>query len=332
MTHRKDGLWQEVVIIDGKRKYFYGKTKAAVMKKLREWQEGNERGELFREVVLDWREEHWETLVHSTARSYEPSIKRAIAQFPSQSIKEITAAQIEAHIRELAAQKYSKKTVTRQLNVYNMVFNYAIRNGMIQYNPCAAVRVPAGLPVKNRELPSDADFETVRNSEWLLPFFLLYSGCRRGEALAICYEDIDIENKVIHINKAVGYQGNRPYIKHTKTDAGRRDIILLDILAERIPKGKKGLVFPNKKGELYTETEIVRTWAAWQQENQTTVTAHQLRHGYATILFDAGLDAKDAQYLLGHTTIAMTQDVYTHIRQQRQKITAEKLNFYVNNV
>ena len=332
MTHRKDGLWQEVVTINGKKKYFYGKTKAAVMKKLREWQEGNERGELFREVALDWREEHWQHLVPSTARSYEASVKRAISQFPTQSVKDITASQIEAHIRDLAAKKYSKKIVTRQLNVYNMIFNFAIRKDLVRYNPCSAVRVPSGLPVKKRELPSDADLEVVKNSEWLLPFFLLYSGCRRGEALAIRYEDIDFENRVIHITKAVGYKDNTPYLKVTKTDAGRRDIILLDILADRIPKNKTGLIFPNKQGELYKDSQIRRAWAKWQLENKTDVTAHQLRHGYATILFDAGLDTKDAQYLLGHTTIAMTQDVYTHIRQQRQRITAEKLNSYVNNV
>ncbi len=332
MTHRKDGLWQEVVTINGKKKYFYGKTKAAVMKKLREWQEEFDRGELFREIVLDWREEHWQHLEPSSSKCYEACVKRAIAAFPTQTIKEITASQIDAEIRNLVAQRFSKKIVARQLNIYNMIFNYAILKEYIKYNPCAAVRVPSGLPAKKRELPSDRDIEIVKKSDWLFPFFLLFSGCRRGEALALRYEDIDFENKIIHITKSVGFKNSAPYLKTTKTEAGRRDIILLDVLADRIPKNKTGLIFPNKQGELYKEMQIRRAWEKWQKENDTAVTAHQLRHGFATILFDAGLDTKDAQHLLGHTTIAMTQDVYTHIRKQRQSLTAEKLNEYVKNV
>lgn len=53
---------------------------------------------------------------------------------------------------------------------------------------------------------------------------------------------------------------------------------------------------------------------------------HQLRHSYATMLFECGIEVKDAQDLLGHSTIAMTQDVYTHIRDKRKEDTAALLN------
>ena len=55
-------------------------------------------------------------------------------------------------------------------------------------------------------------------------------------------------------------------------------------------------------------------------------TPHQLRHAYATILFDAGLDDKDAQELLGHANISTTRDIYTHITQKRREKTAAILN------
>lgn len=61
------------------------------------------------------------------------------------------------------------------------------------------------------------------------------------------------------------------------------------------------------------------------------LTPHQLRHGFATILFEAGIDEKDAQELLGHSSISVTRDTYTHIRRTRKEQTAEKLNSYTES-
>ncbi len=330
MTRRSDGLWQEAMTINGKRKYFYGKTKADVLKKIKNFEEQQEGGILFSEVAENWWEEHSEKVVHSTMHGYHARFVCAVETFKDRYIKDITAQEIANLLKALQLKKYSQKVISTQLNVINMIFNKAIINGDIMHNPCSAVQLPKGLPKKKRELPTDIDFETVENSDWLLPFFLLYTGCRRGEALAVTYEDIDWEKKIIHINKAVGFKENKPYIKSTKTEAGFRDVVLLDKLAERLDKSKTGLIFPNNKGEMWHDSMLTRKWKQWQRRNNTTVTAHQLRHGYATILFEAGLEAKDAQYLLGHSTIAMTQDIYTHIRQARQKEYASKLNDFFN--
>lgn len=330
MTRRSDGLWQESMTINGKRKYFYGKTKADVLKKIRDYQELKENGILFSEVAEDWWEEHAEKVVPSTMHGYHARFEVALEYFKDRYIKDITTQEITNLLKTLQNKKYSGKVISTQLNVINMIFNKAIVNGDITYNPCSAIHIPKGLPKKKRELPTDKEFEVVENSDWLLPFFLLYTGCRRGEALAVTYEDIDWEKKIIHINKAVGFKGNTPYIKSTKTEAGFRDVVLLDKLAAKLDRSKTGLIFPNSKGELWHESMLTRKWKQWQRRNNTTVTAHQLRHGYATILFEAGLEAKDAQYLLGHSTIAMTQDIYTHIRQTRQKEYASKLNDFFN--
>jgi len=331
MTKRKDGLWQEVVSCGGKRKYFYGRTKADVLRKIQAYREKTQTGELFETVAEMWREEHYQKVVPSTARGYEASFKRAVKAFANQPVKAVSSRDVDILLRSLALEGYGKKVVAAQRNVLNMIFNYAFVKGYVTSNPCLPVSLPSGLKSARRALPSEKDLAAVQSSEWLFPFFLLYTGCRRGEALAVTYEDIDRENNVIHINKAVGYKDNHPFIKPPKTESGVRDIILLDALKKRIPEGT-GLLFHNRKGELYLDSQIRRAWAEWQRKTGTTITAHQLRHAYATILLDAGIDAKDAQYLLGHSTIAMTQDIYTHIRRQRQQITASKLNDYVNKV
>ncbi len=330
MTRRTNGLWQEALTINGKRKFFYGKTKAEVLKKIQDYKGEVERGRLFSDVAKEWWEEHEKKVVPSTMHGYTARYNYALQIMGNTPIKNITPQEISTVIKTLQNKKYSRKVVATQLNIFNMVFNKAIIDGDIIYNPCSAIQVPKGLPKKRRELPTDKDIEIVKNSDWLFPFFLLYTGCRRGEALAVTYEDVDWEKKIIHITKAVGYKNNEPYIKSTKTESGCRDIVLLDKLAERLPRNKSGLIFTNTLGQLYHDSNIQRKWKQWQKANNTNVTAHQLRHAYATILFEAGIEVKDAQYLLGHSTVSVTQDIYTHIRKERQEHTAEKLNAYLN--
>jgi integrase len=330
MTKRKDGTYQEAITINGKRKYFYGKTKAEVLRKIQEYQGEVERGRLFKDVAEEWWEEHEKKVVPSTLRGYNARYEYAVNFFGDEPIKGIPATEIANMLAVLQNKGYSKKVVTTQLNVINMIFCHGMLHGDCNFNPCVAVPIPKGLPKKKRELPTEDELKSVEESEWLFPFFLLYTGCRRGEALAVTYEDIDWDKKVIHINKAVGYDGNEPYIKSTKTEAGCRDVILLDKLAERIPKNKHGLIFTNTLGKMYHDSNIQRKWKQWQRNNNTEVTAHQLRHAYATILFEAGVNVKDAQTLLGHSTIAVTQDIYTHISNSRREETAKTLNEFLS--
>lgn len=329
MTRRADGLYQEVIKVNGKKKYFYGRTKAEVLRKIQEYQGEVERGRLFKDVAEEWWEEHEKDVVPSTMHGYKARFKCAIETFGEKAIKNIATSEISSLLKSLQKKDYGKKVILTQLNVLNMIFSHAL-NKDIDINPCSAAELPKGLKKRKRELPTDAELEIVKNSDWLFPFFLLYTGCRRGEAIALTYEDIDWNRKIIHINKSVGYRGNEPYIKSPKTEAGYRDIILLDKLAERIPKNKHGLIFPDGEGKIYHESVLTRKWQRWARDNNVSCTPHQLRHGYATLLFEAGIEVKDAQYLLGHSTVSMTQDVYTHIRNSRHIATAQKLNEYIS--
>lgn len=183
------------------------------------------------------------------------------------------------------------------------------------------------MKTKGRTLPSDDILRIIDQTEWLLPFFLLYSGLRRGEVVALTYGDIDRENKLIRVNKAAGYADNIPFLKAPKSQAGNRNVILIDKLAARIPDGPPdNLIFPGKNGEMFHSKAFYDAWYNWEAEMGIKVTPHQLRHGFATLLLEAGLDTKDAQEQLGHSSEAMTKDIYEHIRDSRRKISAEKLN------
>jgi integrase len=328
---RPDGLHEAIRVIKGKRVAFRGRTDAEVERKMLAYKGEVERGRLFKDVAADWKEFHYKTLSPTTAHGYEASYKRAVGALGERPIKEIKPAEVDAQMQALKAKHYGKKTVSTMLLVLNQIFRKAVIDGEIEINPCAAVSVPKGLDQQPRAFPSDRDIEAVKKGKdipgGLLPYFILYSGCRRGEAIALTYGDIDRENKEIHITKSVYFEHNQPKKKLPKTRAGVRDIILLDRLADALPKGKpEELLFPGPDGNYINEAKLRRDWKKWQQAAGTNVTAHQLRHGYATMLFEAGIDEKDAQELLGHASIMMTKDVYTSIRQKRKAKTAKKLN------
>ena len=92
-------------------------------------------------------------------------------------------------------------------------------------------------------------------------------------------------------------------------------------LREKITPGT-GLVFPGAKEHL-TEGEFLVQWNRYVKESGITCTPHELRHSYATILWENGIDPKDAQYLLGHAQLSTTMDIYTDIREAHmQKVRA----------
>lgn len=95
-----------------------------------------------------------------------------------------------------------------------------------------------------------------------------------------------------------------------------------------LPKGKlRGYLFTEEDGKtLLSRSRASRLWSEWQKEAGTTLTAHQVRHGYATALLEAGVDPKVAQKLLGHAQISTTLDIYTHVRDEAIKDAAARMN------
>ena len=155
----------------------------------------------------------------------------------------------------------------------------------------------------------------------------LFTGCRRGELLALQYEDINREEGTIIISKSVYFVANKPYIKVPKTEAGKRIIPLLQPLEQILPKKKTGYIL-NQNGNLLTDKQARTLWDKTCQEIGVSCTLHQLRHAYATRLYDLEIDVKSAQQIMGHADIATTQKIYTHLSMERKKQKFEKLKYF----
>ncbi len=337
MFKRADGRWCEKIKINGTTKYIYAKTKRELTKKIREDCYAAQHGDLFEEVAEAWKEEHFETLTPNSRKPYNGAYNRALKYLSGKCIRDVGKNHIVKILEDMKAQGLAKKTVATQLLVLNLIFKYAILYDYVEENPCEHVEPPKNLKKTKRNMPSEEDIEKIiehvdDDPFGLFAYFLYYTGCRFGEALAIQGGDIDIESGEVRITKSV-YFDDGAKVKTPKTESGTRTVPLLDCLKEKLPHLENDeYLFSHleDRSEPYTQSRIFTQWKKYRERLEIDCTPHQLRHAYATLLYDAGLTTKDAQTILGHATIEMTADIYTHITGSRAKTNASVLNKFVN--
>lgn len=341
MLKRADGRWQDQITLPGmkKPKYFYGKTQKEVKQKMTAWKQEQVEGKTFQKASEAWEEEHSQRSSYNTQRAYQAPLKRLRDAFGRKKVQDITPDEVNAYLKRLAGKGYAQRTMSIEFACLNMICDFAIIRGWATVNPCGPVKLPGGLHKERRTIPTDGQLEAVKKGVGepfgLFPYMLLYTGMRKGELLALRWEDIDRDAGVIHVTKSVYHAGSAPIVKEPKTESGKRTVVLLDALREVLPEEGEGYVFGGKKP--LTDYQFRASWGAWAKAvglgpgglGATDVTPHQLRHAFATILYDAGVGEVDTMQLMGHSSIKVTREVYTHIRQERMEQTTAQINKYL---
>lgn len=197
----------------------------------------------------------------------------------------------------------------------------------------------------------------------LWAMLMLLCGLRRGEMMALTWDCVDIVNRQIKVKQVAVIQSNQAIIEErAKTVAGIRVLPICTPLLEAllaVPEDKRdGFVCLSSKGRQLTESAFSRGWdgfnlamqrilngeevvqqgrrekleskikAAKQAGREYTifkVQAHDLRHTFATSLYDCGVQVKAAQYYLGHADIRMTLGLYTHLSERRENDSRSRL-------
>ena len=328
MTKRKDGLYEQKITINGKRHTFYGKTKAEINVKIRNFKEKEEQGALFADVADEWWEVHSLKLAPNSLKNYKPSYNRAIEHFNQTPIKDIAPQDISNYIKKFSRNR-AEKTVKTQLLVLNLIFSYAVENGYTMFNVVRDITIPKNLPKEKRTSPLSSDIEKVKNNTHvdfgMFAYWLLYTGLRRGELLALRWEDVNMKERTITINKSLCMKNGKPFIKDTKTKTSTSVIPIINALYARLEPKKSGIIFTNKYGDYMTDMQFQRRWKKYCDEIEITATPHQFRHAYATMLFENDIPATEAQALLRHAQVSTTMDIYTDLRKEKQKKIFEKV-------
>lgn len=349
-TLRSDGRYVATYTDSTGRHHLYDRDPEKLYRKLQQKTSPEEALiPTFREIAEAWERQHREQITSRTWNNYEPHYRAILARHGDKPIEEVTAQVVSNHLATAKARGYSATVVNSIRSVYRMIFDYAIVNDYAHFNPVTSVRLPKGLKRGKRTAPTDAQIKLILTSTdapfGLFPFFLLCTGMRKSEALALTWDDIDLESGEISVTKSLDYTvGASPTIKPPKTDAGVRTVPIVDPLREKLltamETSSSPYVFPaqsstrgGKGGGLMTLRGYEGAWLRWCQtvglvdeDGKPTITAHNLRHGTATLMFELGVDELTAQKILGHSRVEITREIYTDLRNSQKMHSVDKFN------
>lgn len=243
------------------------------------------------------------------------------------------------------------------------VIDFAIKRGYIETNPFTYVDMPVATS-KKVTVNTEDEAENFYTREQLIKFLscleqesnykayalfrlLAFSGMRKGEALALTWNDLNFTTNELRINKALSRgKDNKLYVKSTKTGVARTikmDDNTVAILKEWKKKQKqeylklgfntlqpKQLIFSNERNE-YLQPTKTRKWIVHVQDKYDlgTITTHGLRHTHCSLLFEAGASIKEVQDRLGHTDVQTTMNIYTHVTKEAKEEAILKFANYI---
>ena len=338
LTKRKDGRFMKTKTINGKKISFYSsepterKAERDIERQMLEYSHRESLGKKLSEVCDEWEDVHYKSIKAQTEQRYKSYVKRFSHFFDGEYIKKITASDIERFLQSMVLEGFSTKTIKDQASIVKQIIRYAIIKGYTKENPAQYITPPKGKAKVIREALTDDDVKKIKSDRFSdfgkIAYFLLYTGLRKGELLALTYGDIDYKNATISINKSVEHIGNKPRISTTKTQAGVRLVPLPDVLRPIVKQGKHkntDLIF-SEDGELMHKSYFREHWIRHCKSIGIDATPHQLRHTYATMLFEWNISEKDAQSIMGHSDISITHNIYTHIRESRITNTINSIN------
>lgn len=298
-------------------------------------------------IIDEWYEEHGREVSHNTDKVYGYAVRRIKEAFTGYA-GDYKPLDVKRYMTDFESRGYSHDSAQIELSVLKQVFAHAVLRGDVDTSPATEVHVSRGLQRKKRNALTEEQEIAVANyrgEDWLFGYMLLYTGARRGELLALDWQDIDRRRGVICFDKKLNYgYGNTPKLEpFMKSKNGKREAPLLAPLAAVLPRNHIGKVFTGKDGNYMTAAELGRRWKQYCRnigfvEIVTTddgktketfpVSPHCFRHSFVTLCFEAGIDAKTTAAFIGDTE-AVTRDVYTDLRNSHHATSAERVNAYL---
>lgn len=321
---RADGRYQGYYTYDGKKYYVYGKTEQEVKIKIEFYLKNGvpkKKNRVERNkatpTIAEWLEKWIElykapNLKPSTLKHMRASIKSAKEKLGEKKLSHVTAEELQQFLLGIAGER-SRELMRGYLD---QAFKKAVASGYISKNPCEALELKRHRAGHRNALTVAQQERFIRIGEGLkmqpLLLFLLGTGLRIGEALALKYGDIDFKQKTVRVNKNVVFiDGERISQDEPKSEAGNRTVPIPDnVLALLDAEADKAAeVFP------FTYSAVRNCFRRLSEKLGVSVSPHILRHTYATRLEEAGIPPKLKQYLMGHSTLEMTQNTYTDVQE-----------------
>jgi integrase len=357
--HKKSGLYMARYTVQTstgpKRKTLYGKTRREVDEKLTKAKADRDQGLLFDadNITLGDYLDRWihdsvrDTVRQRTWERYEQivrvHIKPALGRV---KLKNITPTHARALYREKLDSGLTSRTVNYIHTTLSKALNDAVSDGLMPRNPTSGVKAPK--PVKKEIHPLSSEqvkvfLETARGDRFEGAYVVaLHCGLREGEILGLKWSDVDLNTGTLQVRRTLSEARVGQRFEPPKNDKGRNVRLTPQaVKALRTHLGRQleeiersgdlyqdqGLVFPSRVGTpMNAKNLIARSFKPLlKRAGLPDIRFHDLRHTFATLMLQNGEYPKVVQEMLGHATIAITMDTYSHVLPNMQRDAVERL-------
>jgi integrase len=338
-----------------KRRYVSGKTREEVRRKLAKAMGDRDGGLVFDagnltvgEYMDRWLRDVKDTVRQSTHERYGyaigPHIKPAIGRI---KLKDLTSAQVRWFYRDRLDYGLAPATVHKLHVVLHKALKSAVSDGLIPRNPTASLKLPRII----KEEIDPLDQEEARRlleaacGDRLEALYVLAinTGMRQGELLALKWEDVDLERSVLRVRRTISRRDNAYVLDEPKTKKSRRTIRLtagaataLEVHISRQLEGMErmgslyqpgGLVFATTTGTIINPSNLRNRLfkPLLKHAKLRPIRFHDLRHTCATLLLSKDVNPKVVSEMLGHSSVSITLDIYSHLLPDMQEKAARAL-------
>ncbi|MBQ4528300.1 MAG: site-specific integrase [Clostridia bacterium] len=299
----------------------------------------------------EWVDSYLSNVEETTRVGYKSKIrcyiKPAIGDILIQALR---AEHVQGMVNEMIAKGLSPKNIRDTFNNVNAAMKLAVKIRLIPYNPCEGVSLPKRKRYKAEVYSPKMMYsllDEAKGTDMYLPILILLTvGLRRGELLALRWEDIDFKKNILKVRRNM-VRGEKGFIiKAPKTESGIRDIHLGDDVMKELELAKKeytkdmlsygvgfqnlGFVIRQEDGSPLKPDSMTRKWTRFlESRGLPRIRLHDLRHSNATALIQAGVNPRVVQQRLGHSDVNITLNTYTHVLPEMDEEAAAKLDSIV---
>lgn len=358
MRWRSDGRWEGRFVVehkDGKPVYksVYADTQAECELRL---EEAKQNYETEREILLrcpylstpyptvrDWYEIWIETFCKigvkpSTYENHKNAFRIYILPVIGKTkLAELSVSQCMAVISGAEKHNLSPQTIKNIKVSLQTCLQKAVDEGILSSNPAKKVKLPKHLPTEMKTLSASEVatlLETAKECDMYEFYYLLVTtGIRKGEILALEWSDFNPDNNTISINKTLSRVNGKYVPSAPKTASSSRLIKISDkctqILLELNAKSNSDckIMFPNSIGGYRCPShEGERLHKILEKGGLPRIRFHDLRHTFATLSLENGVDVKTVSHILGHTDAGFTMNTYMHVTDTMQQNVAKTIS------
>jgi integrase len=282
-----------------------------------------------------------DTFKPSVLRGYEAALRsRILPELGGARLGSITRPDLQDLADQLLGEGLDPSTIRNVFMPLRAIYRRGLARAEVAVNPTSGLQLPAPRGRRDRiASPEEAARLLAALSERDRPLWAtaMYAGLRRGELMALRFEDIDLAGGVIRVERA--WDPKEHSFIQVKSRAGRRRVPLVAVLRDHLVEHKlrtdraEGLSFGRDAERPFEDSSLrARAITAWRTAGLDPITLHECRHTFASLMIAAGVNAKALSTYLGHASITITLDRYGHLMPGNEEEAAGLLDRFLARV